>query len=273
MKIKETLNRTKSATFAVTLPNPQQSDFPTPVGTGFLISPDGWFVTAAHVLTVFDKVRRDPASCITAMKEMRYKENQKTPTSELITGIELKHFDPQNDFALLKAEFSENSDKEWLEGSNGFPFVPVANGILEDGDEVYSFGYPLSRGGLTYPGPEILVGGMELHPRVTSAIVASRYEKVGKMIHSGPQQTYVLDKALNYGNSGGPIIATDSGTVYAFCSRFQPVFVPQPQLRGDVNVMIPSLYGVVTSFSFPPVRDALLEQGVRIGQDLQYLGS
>ena len=32
------------------LPDPTRQDIPTPVGTGFMVSKDGWFVTAAHLV-------------------------------------------------------------------------------------------------------------------------------------------------------------------------------------------------------------------------------
>jgi hypothetical protein len=35
-KINNTLDKTKKATFAVTIPHPNFKDFPTPNGTGFL---------------------------------------------------------------------------------------------------------------------------------------------------------------------------------------------------------------------------------------------
>ncbi len=74
---------------------------------------------------------------------------------------------------------------------------------------------------------------------------------------SGPPLHYVLDKALNYGNSGGPIVATGTGHVHAFCSRFQPVFVPQLHLSDGEGkhpaIMIPSLYGVVVNLGHPRV--------------------
>ena len=62
-------------------------------------------------------------------------------------------------------------------------------------------------------------------------------------------QLYVLDKALNYGNSGGPIVAVGTGKAHAFCSRFQPMRVPQgdPADPKTSWIMIPSLYGVVSS--------------------------
>ena len=53
-------------------------------------------------------------------------------------------------------------------------------------------------------------------------------------VHSSEDpQVYALDKALNYGNSGGPIVATDTGKVHAFCSRFQPVGILQPHISDN----------------------------------------
>jgi len=49
--IKQSLATTKEATFCVELPNRNQHGMPSPTGTGFFVSPDGWFITAAHVIT------------------------------------------------------------------------------------------------------------------------------------------------------------------------------------------------------------------------------
>jgi serine protease Do len=82
--------------------------------------------------------------------------------------------------------------------------------------------------------------------RTTSAIIASTLEHTKMIQTADDAQVYVLDKALNYGNSGGPIVATESGRAFAVCSRFQPVVVPQV---GGGTVWVPSLYGVVTSIA------------------------
>lgn len=103
-------------------------------------------------------------------------------------------------------------------------------------------------------------------PRVTSAIVASRIEQYGMIQSSTDPHVYVLDKALNYGNSGGPIVAADTGEVHAVCTRFQPVAVPQhhlPDQSGNpIMILIPSLYGVVSSLSDPRVIRAFKERGI-----------
>lgn len=79
-------------------------------------------------------------------------------------------------------------------------------------------------------------------------------------------KVYVLDKALNYGNSGGPIVSVETGHVHALCSRFQPVFVPQPQLRqpdGSMPVIaVPSLYGVVTRLDNPMLLEVFGKYGI-----------
>ena len=90
-----------------------------------------------------------------------------------------------------------------------------------------------------------------------------------ELIHStADTQVYVLDKALNYGNSGGPVVAVDTGFVHAFCSRFQPVQIPQPHIRNadrkPLLVQIPSLYGVVVSLSNARVLAELMSRKVPI---------
>jgi len=49
--IRRSLQVTKRATFALNLPNPFKGLMPRLVGTGFFVSADGVFVTAAHVVT------------------------------------------------------------------------------------------------------------------------------------------------------------------------------------------------------------------------------
>ena len=268
--IRDTLPHTQEATFCVEFPSARQHGMPTPAGTGFFVSPDGWFVTAAHVVTqnnASDGLVRDDIGEAWLMKEIRQAGG---PPGAMCQGVSIGHVIPHLDFALLRVDFAENATKTFLTGKSEFPFVSVSRRDLDEGESVYSFGYPLSSA-VAQDLNSMIVGTELLCPRVTSAIVSSTLEQTGAVMTSGDPRIYVLDKALNYGNSGGPIVSTETGRVHAFCSRFQPVFVPQPHLR-DANgaamaIMIPSLYGVVSSLGNVEVLSLLEQLGVPLVDD------
>ena len=61
--IRTSLAAVKDATFCVLIPSdrmpgePDLAQFlPRPTGTGFFVSPDGWFVTASHVILRAGKI-------------------------------------------------------------------------------------------------------------------------------------------------------------------------------------------------------------------------
>lgn len=221
----------------------------SPKGTGFFVSPDGWFITAAHVITEDGtpggKAKSDLDQTL-LQKESRVAGG---PPGALCQFVTLDTVVPDIDLALLKVDFSKNSSKDWLKSQTGFPFIQISSTELEEGEDVYSFGYPLSESSVQQK-PGFVVGATSLCPRVTSAIVSSSMEQTRMVMTATDPKAYVLDKALNYGNSGGPILSVATGHVHALCSRFQPVYVPQQHMQ-DINgnfpfVMIPSLYGIVS---------------------------
>ena len=258
--IRKTLSATKEATFCVELPNNAKEGMPTPAGTGFLVSPDGGFVTAAHVVT--ENNERDGPVRADLDQAWLTKESRPPELGAMLQAVSFGHIIAELDVALLKVDFDANANKEWLKNRSEFPYVEISRRNLEEGEEVYSFGYPLSEA-FVQTGPGITVGSVSLSPRVTSAIVSSTIEQTEMLMTGGPPKVYVLDKALNYGNSGGPIVSSTTGYVHALCSHFQPVFIPQPYLKDDdgnqTPIMIPSLYGVVTNLARPPLLE-LLEQ-------------
>lgn len=263
--IRKTLSRIREATFCVELPNKTSHDMPTPSGTGFFISPDGWFVTAAHVTSengTSDGPQRKDIEKAWLMKELTM-----TGPSAMCQFIELRHVLPCYDLTLLKVDFQKNSNKEWLKGKTEFPFIPVSQRPLEMGESVYSFGYPLSSSEAKNAGG-VIIGSTQHSPRLTSAVISSDLDKSNLVMTDGDPQHYVLDKAPNYGNSGGPIIATETGYVHAFCSRFQPVFVPQMHLKNAEGkyptVMIPSLYGVASSLRNQKILELFNKLGIPI---------
>jgi serine protease Do len=267
--IRNSLKVTQEATFAIELPNPHHHEMPTPMGTGFFVSPDGWFVTAAHVITEngeSDGPIRNDLSKSFIMKETRLGEGY-DPCPIMCIGLSLEYLDPITDFALLKIDFKANASKAWLKGKTNFPFIEISYRNLEEGESVYSFGYPLPESS-SKKTEYITFSYSALCPRVTSAIVSSTFEKQKMVMTSGDPKVYVLDKALNYGNSGGPIVATETGKVHAICSRFQPVYVPQSHLADKngnlLTIMTPSLYGVVSSFGNLNILKEIKERNIPI---------
>ena len=243
--IRKSLPQTKAATYAIQLPSPDPAFYklPVPNGTGFFIDATGYFLTARHVI---EGVKVEEIQLL----------QTPSPGNWAMQGVaqpELVAEWPEYDLALLKFDFAKNSKRSHLAGLSGFPYLPVELQPQEDGTPVYAFGYPLSQkptpAQVPVPGTTMIVGHVGLGPRTTSAIIASTLEHT-RMVQSGADaQVYVLDKALNYGNSGGPIVLTETGRALAVCSRFQPVDIRQPASAPITTVMIPSLYGVGTSIS------------------------
>jgi|GEM_PF-1611613 S1-C subfamily serine protease len=268
--ITEYIQKTKEATFSIELPHPTKK-LPVPTGTGFFVSPDGWFVTAAHVVTENGqpngKVRGDIASAF-LQKETYYNDEGKLQMGGMCPGNEgLDFIDPNFDFALIKVDFEKNKMREGFKNRDGFPYLQMSSRSLIEGESVYSFGYPLSQNKIHENGG-MIVGETSLSPRTTSAIVSSLIDATQTVQTPNMPKVYVLDKALNYGNSGGPILSAEDGKVYALCSRFQPFFIPQGHLtqpgKPTVQIMSPSLYGIVSRLNNKRILDELQKRGIQI---------
>jgi len=267
--IRKTLSRTKEATFAIELPNPDYNGMPVPMGTGFFVSPEGWFVTAAHVITETNQPDGPPRTDFDQW--WLRKEARPGEFASVYTGISLSWVDPPTDFALLRVSLEANAKKESLRGKAGFPYVEISYRSLDEGEPVYAFGYPLPLVSYFDKTPVRTIGHVSLCPRTTSAVISSNIESTKMIATAGDVQAYVLDKALNYGNSGGPVVATETGRVHAICSRFQSMLVPQEHLTDQQGrkllISIPSLYGVVTSLANPSIIEKLREVDVRLSDE------
>lgn len=236
--IRKTLKTTKDATFVVTVPDKTRHNFPAPNGTGFFVSNNGYFITANHVV---DKL---------SIGDITDLERPSDFITVLVKNVKVVKKWPNFDIALLKAEFDENKQREYFKTRDSFPFLEIDYSDQEEGSPVYAFGYPLMRSEVQDKG-NIIVGFTEIPTRVTSAIISSGREHFGPVRTSKDPKFYVIDKALNYGNSGGPIIMAETGKVISVCVRLQP------QIMKDSGLTVPSLYGI--SSSLKNIKDELLQ--------------
>jgi serine protease Do len=159
----------------------------------------------------------------------------------VIKGLELIQEWAAFDLALLKADF-KNVRGDYFKQKKQFDFLEVDFNIVAEGVDVYSFGYPLPDFDIV--GKNVIIGVQEYRPRITSAIISSHYETAGFAWGGGFPKHYVIDKALNLGNSGGPIILRENGKAFSVCTHFDPVNIVQPDSN---RVIIPSLYGITSS--------------------------
>ncbi len=267
--IRKTLSNTKAATFCIEAPDKQMKGMHGPLATGFFISPDGFFVTAAHVVAQDKKCGGDIDGFVSSFA-MTKEQNTGPLPSPYYMKPTLAHVLPELDFALLKVDFEKNSgDPNWGNQS-AFPYIAPSTRELDEGEPVYAFGYPLSSSTMKDSG-NMVMGFTRFRPRTTSAIVASTRVEAGMTMTPWDPTWYTLDKALNYGNSGGPIVATSTGKAHAFCSQFQPVAIPQNHMRNvdgeATTIFIPSLYGIVASLSDPRIVSVLRSNSIVLSEE------
>jgi len=228
------VKRITDATYAVLVPHPDPAyqNAPTIMGTGFFINKAGFFLTARHVIKKEDNSLHEPNQIIF----------QQPLPGPMVKEITLVQDWTEFDVVLFKADFEKNKNRGGFEGKTGFDYLEVDYDIAPIGTDVLSYGFPLSETDVRVGSPVSSV----LHhysPRLTSAIIASHYEYIGPVFSPESPKYYVIDKALNYGNSGGPIVIKKTGKAISVCTKFQPVDIDQ---RENSYVTIPSLYSVST---------------------------
>lgn len=141
-------------------------------GSGVIISDDGYIITNNHVVADGEN-GQGVADQITVTLS-----NKKTYKARLIGK------DPSSDLAVLKID------------GTGFPFMLYGNSDnVKLGQWVLAIGYPLT-----------------LETTVTAGIVSAKGRNIGinKRQSQSPIESFIqTDAAVNQGNSGGALIATD----------------------------------------------------------------
>ncbi len=139
------------------------------VGSGFIVSEDGYLITNNHVVAT---------SSGRAATTVQVRLSDGTDTTGRVVGA-----DPRSDLAVVK-----------IDGNRAFTALPLAN--LADvlvGQDVVAIGYALD-----------LAGGEGPSYTVTRGIVSAKNRAIDESSQIlGAIQT---DTAINHGNSGGPLI-------------------------------------------------------------------
>jgi S1-C subfamily serine protease len=159
-------------------------------------------------------------------------------------------------------------------GDPPIPSIQVTTRLLDEGEPVYAFGYPLGQALDLHGSPGIVappgaVTGITLSPRVTSAIISSQKDFQLAYSTGAEPLRYAIDRALNFGNSGGPIVAVSNGKAFGVCSAFQQMGVQQPHIypAHPPVIVMPSLYGIVTSLANPAINLIFKQNSIQIAND------
>ena len=152
-------------------PRVEEVPVPAGIGSGVIVSPDGYTITNAHVITA-DQRTGD------LVEEVLVKVSEKEEYKASIIG-----FDRTTDIAILKI----NADRP-------LPFVTLANSDnLEVGDVVFAVGNPLGVG-----------------KTVTMGIIsATMKSELGVLNQDDAYENFIqTDASINPGNSGGALLDT-----------------------------------------------------------------
>ncbi len=155
----------------------------TSLGSGFIISPDGYIVTNNHVISGGPQAGRNAA----VVSEITVTLPDRKEYKASVVGR-----DPASDLALLKIE------------ARNLPFVEFGDSTrTRVGDWVIAIGNPFGLGGT-----------------VTSGIVSALHRNIGM---GGAYDRYIqTDASINQGNSGGPMFDLDGNVIGINTAIFSP---------------------------------------------------
>ncbi len=206
------------------------------VGTGFLVTPDGYFITAAHVL-----------------QEYKPKSAQMTVGLRQRSGdiggawFDLIEKDEAHDLALCKivgplAKFSENKNNPGTERPIASLRVSTAKPIT--GEFIAIAGFPLGSWN-----PAIQFG--------TVAATRTTNPNAGR-VPAGQRDLLQISASGNKGNSGSPVVRLDTGEVIGVIVQAQPA----PLFGAAGGIPVAQSSGIMLAVPGSWVRDLLKRNSV-----------
>lgn len=165
----------------------------TGVGTGIVMSEDGYIVTNAHVIYDEEYGYGKAAAVQIQMSDQ-----------ETVYDAEIKAFDKEADIAVLKVDANNLTPAEFGDSSN-----------CEVGEMVVAIGNPL---------------GLEFQNTVTCGIISALNRQV--TINDNTMTLIQTDTAINSGNSGGPLINSSGQVIGINSAKMSSTYSGQATVEG-----------------------------------------
>jgi S1-C subfamily serine protease len=227
--------------------------FDQPMGTGFLVTEDGYVITAKHVMDALKKHpnlndKRGPLEFGPASPTVRIQMpldneigvNRAVMPPEPIyrgyfSGFRFEEIDedPIHDLALLKLNPNPFTIDVDLKTPNGdvqkivqVKPARLSLGRPDEGEPVAVSGYPLRS--------PVMV--------TTSGAIASSWEVDQKTFSSHVSDSYLADMHVNHGNSGGPVFSIVDGSVIGVCVSIVPDSLGSGYYNSGLSSIIPAKY-------------------------------
>jgi len=200
--------------------SPQPIDLNQPLGTGFVISLEGYVVTANHVVEAGFKALENLQSEIKMLSiGFAYTNTQEMRGNFTLMDFDLVETDKIHDLALLKLK-----SKEIPPMFGNVPPLKLAPVILnldrpEDGVAIGISGYPLNQSVLVTNGGFMATSWAFDLQELKLQGTPKFYRKLDIA------DSYLADINVNPGNSGGPVYLASDGSVIGVCVAYLPTNV------------------------------------------------
>jgi Flp pilus assembly protein TadD len=191
------------------------------LGSGFFVNPEGLLITNAHVIE--DRTRL-----------FLYVQDQAVYAEPEVVAV-----DADKDLAALRIRH------------HGVVAVALSANIPTEGAEVIAVGYPRAS--------DLLEVGFTLHSSIAMGVVS------GVVQHRSTAKDHiasfiVVTGVMNSGNSGGPLVQTDSGEVVGMVVTAVPYQEPAKDRKGNVIGSVKLRSGLSYSIPAPVIREWLASQ-------------
>jgi serine protease Do len=223
-------------------------------GTGFLVHPNGFLLTARHVVAHARSLLEGKDGRLLAGLAIPELTGRLTirASFQLVTAAIVED-DPRHDLSLLKLDpnpFTSGKPSGVFGKDDGslavnalYGLAPLSLSNVRDGETVAVSGYPSAAPAL-----------VTTHGVVASATAVDIVEVQPPGAPEGftfpdVKDSYLIDAAVNPGNSGGPVYSVDQGAAIGVCVAFQ-IAETLPQggspfaYNSGLAVAVPIKYGM-----------------------------